>query len=286
MNTPKTENEIRDIIKDWDSQPESVKEGILSIVKGDSKFSDLMKQVILYGRILGFPNILDKYKWREVIMAEKLNHVAHDKASAGKDSDNYASDATDSNGKKVEYKTQNPKDSKIRKMIDTFLGIGDNDFTVTGVYNGAYKQGAIEAYRKISHEYGTFNEEELIFSIKPNIEFVTDQLTENRDANNLYMETGCMRKDKNGKYLSGPSRCKEILRSFNRDVEKAKKHIQEDLGYNNRVSSTTNCNSVNVKLIRDKGKYVYTYVNEEWFKRHGVDNIIQILTDEGMYNAD
>ena len=279
----KTENEIKDTIKDWDSQPEDVKTIILWFCQGGLRFSDLMKSVILIGRILGFPNILDKYKWREVIMAENLNHVAHDKGSAGANTDNYASDATAPNGEKVEYKTKNLQDENIRKIIDGVLGI--NDFTVSGVYNGAYKEGAIEKYWEISHEFGVFNQEELIFSVKPNIETVTGQLTENRDANNLYMETGCMRKNKDGKYVTGPSRCKEILRSFNGDIEKARKHIQEDLGYNNRKSSTTNCNTVNIKLIRDKDKYVYTYVNEEWFKKHGVDNIIQILTDKGMYDA-
>lgn len=285
MKIPKTENEIKEIFPDWDDINVIEKKIILMYIADGLKLQDLIQSILRIGRHLGFPNILNKYKWREVAIAENRNHTAHNKSSYGGKSTKSGSDATDSNGKRVEYKSENTdKNSDDIKIINGVLGKGK--WSIRGVYNNAFQDGAIEKYKIISHEYSQFSQERLIVSIKVNNETVIGQLTENRDANNLYMETGCMRKGKNGKYFKGPSRCKQILRSFNGDVEKARKHIKEDLGYDNRISATTNGNSVNVCLKDDQDKFVYSYVDEEWFKKRGVNNIIQILTDKGMYNAD
>ena len=51
--------------------------------------------------------------------------------------------------------------------------------TVTGVYNGAYKQSALDAYAKVDHYFGIFHKEKVLLIIKVNTEEVISQLTEN-----------------------------------------------------------------------------------------------------------
>ena len=50
---------------------------------------------------------------------------------------------------------------------------------VNGVYNGAYKQEAIDAYKDVDHYFGIFYKELCVLVIKPNTDEVIRQLEYN-----------------------------------------------------------------------------------------------------------
>ena len=130
---------------------------------------------------LGFEKGTDKTKWREVVIAEKLGHVAHDKISAGANSEKYGSDAVDSSGTYAEYKSKAITEKQVRNLLQLPRGKNGRCFeplVVNGVYNGAYTLDAIEKYSKIDHYFGVFHKEELVLVIKVDREEVKKQLTE------------------------------------------------------------------------------------------------------------
>jgi len=131
----------------------------------------------------GYPKITDKTKWREPVMAGKLNHVAHTKISAGAGKDEYGSDAYDkARGMYAEYKSKALVDKDLNNLFQRPKGKKGKRYatlTVGGVYNGAYKQSALDAYANVDHYFGIFYKEQCVLIIKPNTDEVMKQLTEN-----------------------------------------------------------------------------------------------------------
>lgn len=145
-------------------------------------FEELAHALYLKGESKEYSKITDKTKWREPVLAEKLGHKAHAKISAGAGSDEYGSDAFDeSTGKFAEYKSKAIVENELRNLYQTEKGNGKRfaPLTVTGVYNGAYKESAIEAYSKIDHYFGVFYKEVCLLIIKVKTEEVIRQLREN-----------------------------------------------------------------------------------------------------------
>ena len=128
----------------------------------------------------GYSKVTDKTKWREPVMAQKLGHKAHKKISAGKNSEKYGSDALDeTSGTYAEYKTKALNDEDLDRLFQRPTKNGNKRTTmmkVAGIYNGAYKAGAIESYSKIDHYFGLFYEERCVMIIKPNVDEVVKQL--------------------------------------------------------------------------------------------------------------
>jgi hypothetical protein len=133
----------------------------------------------------GFQKGTDKTKWREVVMADRLGHQAHDKISAGANSDKYGSDALDANGIYAEYKSKAITEKQIRNLLQlpkNKKGARYAPLVINGVYNGAYTMEAIEKYSKIDHYFGVFYKEELVLVVKVDRDEVKKQLTKGFDA--------------------------------------------------------------------------------------------------------
>ena len=151
----------------------------------DFTYEQLANMLYLKGEKDGFEKVTDKTKWREPVMANKLGHKAHSKISAGAGKDEYGSDAQDlETGRYAEYKSQALKENELRNLYKLPKGNKGKTFsalTVTGVYNGAYKQTALEAYAKVDHYFGIFHKEKCLLIIKVNTKEVIDQLTTNNN---------------------------------------------------------------------------------------------------------
>ena len=65
---------------------------------------------------------------------------------------------------------------KNQKTGETYVPL-----KVPGVYNGAYKDGAIDAYSKHNHYFGVFWKERCVLIIKPTTDYVISTLTENNN---------------------------------------------------------------------------------------------------------
>lgn len=147
-------------------------------------YEELAAALYIKGEREGFHKITDKTKWREPVMADKLDHVAHPKISAGADSKEYGSDAWDeSTSKYAEYKSKAIEDKQLNNLFQRVRnhksGKRYASLKVEGVYNGAYKQSAIDAYSTVDHYFGVFYNEVCLMIIRPNTEEVIRQLTEN-----------------------------------------------------------------------------------------------------------
>ena len=129
----------------------------------------------------GFSKITDKTKWREPVMSEKLGHTAHKKISAGLGTLEYGSDAKDTEaGIYAEYKAKSIVDGDLGQLLGKVKYKKTDEkyvpFTVKGIYNGAYKTGAIDKYAKIDHYFGVFYKEFCVLIIKVNTEYVIETL--------------------------------------------------------------------------------------------------------------
>ena len=146
-------------------------------------YEELAHALYLKGLSDGYPKVTDKTKWREPVMAEKLDHLAHKKISAGAGSDEYGSDAFDATTNTyAEYKSNAIDEKQVRNLLQLPKGKNGNTYVplkVSGVYNGAYKEGAIDKYEKIDHYFGIFHQEECVMIIKPNRKLLIDTLREN-----------------------------------------------------------------------------------------------------------
>ena len=129
----------------------------------------------------GFPKGTDKTKWREPVMADILGHVAHEKISAGANSEKYGSDALDEEtGTYAEYKSQAISEDQIKNLLQLKRPNGKGSFSslaVKGVYNGAYTLEAIEKYSQIDHYFGVFYKEVCVLIVKVDRQEVKKQLT-------------------------------------------------------------------------------------------------------------
>ena len=143
-------------------------------------YEELASALYRKGNREGYSKVTDKTKWREPVMAGKLGHKAHKKISAGKNSKKYGSDALDeASGAYAEYKTKALNDEDLDRLFQRPKKNGNKRTTtmkVSGIYNGAYKEGAIKSYSKIDHYFGLFYEEKCVMIIKPTVGEVIKQL--------------------------------------------------------------------------------------------------------------
>tara|TARA_B100000073_G_scaffold342766_1_gene346396 strand:- start:730 stop:1335 length:606 start_codon:yes stop_codon:yes gene_type:complete len=144
-------------------------------------YEQLASALYLKGELDGFPKVTDKTKWREPVMADKLGHIAHEKISAGAGKDEYGSDAFDpSKEKYAEYKSQAIVEKQLNNLFERSRGKRNYvPLKVTGVYNGAYKQEALDAYKDVDHYFGVFYKEQCVLVINPNTDEVMRQLEYN-----------------------------------------------------------------------------------------------------------
>ena len=144
-------------------------------------YEELAHALYIKGERDGFSKITDKTKWREPVVANKLGHTAHPKISAGEGKDEYGSDAFDPNKEKyAEYKSQAIVEKQLNNLFERSRGKRNYvPLKVTGVYNGAYKQEALDAYKDVDHYFGVFYKEQCILVIKPNTDEVMRQLEYN-----------------------------------------------------------------------------------------------------------
>jgi hypothetical protein len=147
-------------------------------------YEELAAALYVKGELDGFHKVTDKTKWREPVMAEKLGHVAHSKISAGAGSDEYGSDAWDEKrGMFAEYKSKAIEDKQLNNLFQRVrypkTGKLFSSLKIQGVYNGAYKQSALDAYALVDHYYGVFYKETCMMIIRPNTEEVIRQLSYN-----------------------------------------------------------------------------------------------------------
>lgn len=153
----------------------------------DFSYEELANAMYLKGNIDGFQKVTDKTKWREPVMAEKLGHIAHTKISAGAGSDEYGSDARDpKTGRFAEYKSSAINDTDettVRKILGLpgKKGRTVKSYEIMGIYNGAYKDSAIDAYSKIDHYFGVFFQEMCVMIARVDTPEVIRQLTENNN---------------------------------------------------------------------------------------------------------
>lgn len=150
-------------------------------------YETLAHVLYLKGNADGYQKVTDKTKWREPVMASKLGHKAHKAISAGAGSAEYGSDAYDSvRGEYAEYKTTSINDddeASVRKILGMPSRSGRivKEATVGGIYNGAYKDSAIEAYSSIAHYFGVFYQEKCILIARIPTPEVIRQLTNNNN---------------------------------------------------------------------------------------------------------
>ena len=150
-------------------------------------YEDLAHALYIKGMKDGYKKVTDKTKWREPVMADKLGHIAHTAISAGAGSDEYGSDAYDAKNKiYAEYKTTSISDgdeATLRKLLNlpSKSGRKVKEFGIGGIYNGAYKQSAIDAYSKIDHYFGVFYQERCVLIAKIPTDIVIEQLTHNNN---------------------------------------------------------------------------------------------------------
>ena len=148
----------------------------------DYSYEELAHALYVKGKREGFAKVTDKTKWRELITADKLGHTAFPKISAGKDSDKYGADARDDkNNINAEYKSKALEEKDLRNLLCKPKPKGGSyaSLKVGGVYNGAYKDGAIEKYAQIDHYFSVFYEEKCILIIKVETDFLIKTLKKN-----------------------------------------------------------------------------------------------------------
>lgn len=129
--------------------------------------SPLITLLMQVGRRLGVDGILRHYKWREVMLAARLNHVVNARTSTGR-----GGDATDSTSTTCEYKS-----SKIsRAQLDRQIRNGE--IAISLVYNGAYGEDRIQPYLSQRHFFGLFDDEteQFILAVEVAASLVVDQL--------------------------------------------------------------------------------------------------------------
>ena len=149
-------------------------------------YEELAHALYLKGKEDGFSKVTDKTKWREPVIADKLGHRPHSKISAGANSNEYGSDAFDPNKNiYAEYKSSSIKDddlTTIRKLLGIRTRRNLKEYKIGGIYNGAYKQSAIDAYLKVDHYFAIFFEERCILIAKIPTDMVISQFTNNNDT--------------------------------------------------------------------------------------------------------
>ena len=156
-----------------------------SISASDFTLSQLSLLLFEKGLLLGFDNVFDKTKIREIMVAEKLGHKVHSTVIAGKGTINYGSDATDPiTGKKAEYKSRTLRSKDLRNLFREVKfknGQRFAPYTLKGVYNGFnsnFESASIE-YEKVNHYFSLFWRENPVAIYHIDTDYVMNMLIDN-----------------------------------------------------------------------------------------------------------
>jgi len=149
-------------------------------------YEEIANALYRKGKKDGHPKVTDKTKWHELVMAEKLGHLAHKKISAGHGTDVYGSDAWDNfHTKYAEYKSKAIEDKQLRNLFqqikNVYSGTTYVPLTAVGIYNGFnnnYEIASVE-YAKKDHYFGILYEELCVLIIKVNTDYVMNTLEAN-----------------------------------------------------------------------------------------------------------
>lgn len=136
-------------------------------------FEQLAHAMFKKGELEGYPNVMAKNKWREVIMADHLGHDVFKKTSSGRKTIGYGADAVSVDGKTVEYKSSSLSVDQYMRLLD------QRPITVSGIYNGAYTLDSIIEYQNHDHYFGLFFEERCLMILQVDTTHVIDTLFEN-----------------------------------------------------------------------------------------------------------
>jgi len=142
-------------------------------------YEKLANAIYEKGEAAGIFKITDKTKWRESVMAEKLEHEVHKKISAGAGKLEYGSDAKDKDIY-AEYKSKAINDDDLNNLFERIKSLKTGStyvpFEIPGIYNGAYTKEAIDKYSKIDHYFGVFYKELCVLIIKVDTKYVIKTL--------------------------------------------------------------------------------------------------------------
>lgn len=170
-------------------------ETTINYLANEYSYEELTAAVYLKGLQDGYPKVTDKTKWRELVVAEKLGHIPHKKISAGAGTDEYGSDAYDPTNKiYAEYKTKAIEEEDLRNLFELPKGNKGKKFAplrVSGLYNGAYTNEAIDKYQYIDHYFALFYREQCVLIIKPHTKDLIAQLRRFNDARKPEQTKNC-----------------------------------------------------------------------------------------------
>jgi hypothetical protein len=143
-----------------------------------SETTALMKELVVcfkriyeIGRKLGFDNILEKAKAKEVIMGYELGDTVFSKSTGevkGADAIN------EKTGEVSEYKTTELKD--LKELVRFYASAFDNTnrtFSGSMTYNNGSIRKNVESYANISHKHGIFYRGDILSIGEINPEYVT-----------------------------------------------------------------------------------------------------------------
>ena len=155
------------------------------ITASDFTLSQLSLLLFEKGLLLGFDNVFDKTKIREIMVAEKLGHTVHSTVISGKGTINYGSDATDQSGKKAEYKSQTLRQKDLKNLFQEIRshknGTTFAPLKIRGVYNGFnsnFDSASVE-YEKVDHYYSIFWRENPVAIYHIDTDYVMNSLIDN-----------------------------------------------------------------------------------------------------------
>ena len=130
------------------------------------------KRIYKIGNLLGFDNILEKAKIKEVIMGYVLGDTVFTKSTGevkGADAIN------DETSEVSEYKTTElvSKDAVERFFASAFDGTKNKTFAGSMTYNNGSTRKNVESYAKFSHKHGVFYRGDLIAITEVSPEYIT-----------------------------------------------------------------------------------------------------------------
>lgn len=138
-----------------------------------------IKEVYRLGKLLGFDNILEKTKWKEMIMGEKLDDEVFSKSTG----DVKGADARNkSSGEAREYKTEELKTESDFKRFLRSVFDGNSTFAGTMTYNGAGGTGndkgkesrkIVNSYKDFGHYHGVFYRGDVVAITRVCTDYVT-----------------------------------------------------------------------------------------------------------------
>ena len=168
------------------------------------KIQSSLKEVYEWGEMIGCENILEKAKWKEIIMGIHLGDTVFTKSTG----DVKGADArNDDSGEVREYKTEElkTKSDKERFLESVFDGNSSATFAGSMTYNGAGGTGddlgkksreTVNSYKKIKHFHGVFYRGDIVAITEVSTDYVTSD--EGLMKRVIKEETGTKYKSTNG----------------------------------------------------------------------------------------